>query len=92
MIGLAGSETLAQSPSERPLKILVGYAPGGPGDALARISAQILSEGLDQPVIVENRPGAGGSIAAGMVAKAPRDGMSTGWPSSRVTIWPVRGT
>ena len=74
VIGLAGSETLAQSPSERPLKILVGYAPGGPGDALARISAQILSEGLDQPVIVENRPGAGGSIAAGMVAKAPPDG------------------
>jgi tripartite-type tricarboxylate transporter receptor subunit TctC len=73
-IALTGSATLAQSPSERPLKILVGYAPGGPGDALARISAQILSEGLGQPVIVENRPGAGGSIAAGMVAKAPADG------------------
>jgi tripartite-type tricarboxylate transporter receptor subunit TctC len=73
-IVLAGSATLAQSPSERPLKILVGYAPGGPGDALARISAQILSEGLGQPVTVENRPGAGGSIAAGMVAKAQPDG------------------
>jgi len=73
-IALSGSQTLAQSPSERPLKILVGYAPGGPGDALARISAQLLSEGLGQAVIVENRPGAGGSIAAGMVAKAPPDG------------------
>lgn len=73
-IALVGSEGLAQSASERPLRIVVGYAPGGPGDALARISAEILSEGLGQRVIVENRPGAGGSIAAGMVAKAPADG------------------
>jgi tripartite-type tricarboxylate transporter receptor subunit TctC len=73
-IVLAGGETLAQSPPERPLRIVVGYAPGGMGDALARISAEILSEGLGQRVIVENRPGAGGGIAAGMVAKAPADG------------------
>jgi tripartite-type tricarboxylate transporter receptor subunit TctC len=73
-IALAGGEAPAQSPPERPLKILVGYAPGGPADALARIGAQILSEGLGQRVIVENRPGAGGSIAAGIVAKAPADG------------------
>ena len=73
-MGLAASEAVAQPPSDRPLRIVVGYAPGGMGDALARISAEILSEGLGQRVIVENRPGAGGSLAAGMVAKAPADG------------------
>ena len=73
-IGVAAGASLAQSTSERPLRIVVGYAPGGPGDALARISADILSDGLGQRVIVENRPGAGGSIAAGMAAKAPADG------------------
>jgi tripartite-type tricarboxylate transporter receptor subunit TctC len=73
-IGVVASASAAQSTSERPLRIVVGYAAGGPGDALARISAEILSDGLDRRVIVENRPGAGGSIAAGMVAKAPADG------------------
>ncbi len=72
--GVAGFDVSAQSFPTRPLKILVGYSPGGPADALARIAAQILAEGLGKPVVVENRPGAGGTIATSAAAKATPDG------------------
>src|SRR4051794_19734494 len=54
----------------KPIKILVGYAAGGSTDVTARIIAQALSERLGQPVLVENRAGAGGNIAAEAAAKA----------------------
>jgi tripartite-type tricarboxylate transporter receptor subunit TctC len=74
VLGVASCDASAQPFPTRPLKILVGYAPGGPADALARIAAQILAEGLGKPVIVENRPGAGGTIATSAAAKATPDG------------------
>jgi tripartite-type tricarboxylate transporter receptor subunit TctC len=58
----------------KPIKILVGYAAGGSTDVTARIIAQALSERLGQPVIIENRPGAAGNIAAEAAAKADPDG------------------
>src|SRR6266849_1617265 len=58
----------------RPLRIVVGFTPGGGPDITARHIAQRLGESLKQQVIVENRPGAGGTVAAGMVARAPVDG------------------
>jgi len=58
----------------RPLHIVVGFTPGGGPDITARHIAQRLGESLKQPVIVENRPGAGGTVAAGMVARSPADG------------------
>lgn len=58
----------------RPLRMLVPYAPGGGADTTARLLAGPMGQFLGQTIVVENRPGAGGSIAAGAVAAAPPDG------------------
>ena len=66
-------EAPAPYPS-RPIKIVVPLTAGGPTDTLARIIAQPLARRLGQPVVIDNRPGAGGNIGADAVAKAPADG------------------
>jgi len=59
---------------DRPIRVVVSFAAGGNSDTIIRILAPKLQEALGQPVIAENRPGAGGAIAAGVVAQAPADG------------------
>jgi tripartite-type tricarboxylate transporter receptor subunit TctC len=64
----------AQAYPARPIRVMVGFTPGGLPDITARLIGQRLSESWKQPVTVENRPGAGGNIAAQAVAAAPADG------------------
>lgn len=59
---------------DRPIKLVVGYVPGGSPDSIARAVGQKLGEILGQPVVVDNKAGAGGTIATALVAKAPADG------------------
>ncbi len=72
-LGLSGA-VLAQSFPARPVVLVVPFAAGGPTDILARTLAQAMTKNLGQSVVVENTAGAGGTIAASRVARAPSDG------------------
>ena len=75
LIGL-GAVTcgFAQSFPDKPVKVIVGFPPGSVPDIFARMLQPGLQEAWKQPLVVENRPGASGAIAAGVVARAPKDG------------------
>ena len=64
----------AQAYPTQPVRIIVGVAPGGPTDILARLMGQWLSERLGQPFVIENRPGAAGNIGTEAVVRSPPDG------------------
>src|SRR5205814_427516 len=64
----------AQDYPTRPVRMVVGFPPGGGTDVVARILAPRMSELLGQPIVIDNRPGATGTVAAGQVAKSPPDG------------------
>ena len=70
----SGRIALAESYPSRPVKIVVGFGAGGNFDIVSRLLGQWLSERLQQPVIVENRPGAGSNLATEAVVRAPADG------------------
>src|SRR5262245_885708 len=73
VVALAPS-ALAQPYPSKPIRLVVPFPPGGPLDIMGRALAQRLAESWGQPVVVDNRPGAGGGIGAELVAKSPGDG------------------
>jgi tripartite-type tricarboxylate transporter receptor subunit TctC len=74
MTALLGGTALAQDYPTKPVRLVVGFGAGGGNDIFARIIQPKLSELLGQPILVENKPGAGGTIAADFVAKSAPDG------------------
>jgi tripartite-type tricarboxylate transporter receptor subunit TctC len=90
-VGLAAtSSATAQSYPAKPVRIVVGFAPGGATDLLARILSQNLTDAWKQTVVVENRAGAAGTIGAEVVAKAAGDGYTLlVSPQSSIAIAPA---
>lgn len=86
----AGSLSAQPAWPAKPIKLLVGSPPGGPSDITARLFGEALSKRVGQPVVVENRPGAGNNLAAGIAAKAEPDGYTLVLsPDTVVTVNPL---
>jgi tripartite-type tricarboxylate transporter receptor subunit TctC len=86
---LTSGMVLAQTYPVKPIRIVVGFVPGGGTDSAARLLAQRLPDVLGQQVIVENRPGAGGMIAGDIVAKASADGYTLLMTSAPDAVLPA---
>src|SRR3954451_9036090 len=79
---LCASSATAQDWPARPVRLIVPFPAGGGTDLVARLVATRLSTAIGQPIVVETRPGAGGTIGAGAVAKAAPDGYTIGMATS----------
>lgn len=79
---LAAAQTAEPSYPSRPIRLIATYGPGSSIDIIARLVAKSLSEQMGRPVIVENKPGAGGDLGTDIVAKAAKDGYTIGFASA----------
>lgn len=80
---VVGAAQAADYP-DRPIKVLVGYSAGGSGDTIARIVTAAMAEKLGQSIVVENKPGAGSTIASTTIANAPKDGYTLGLATGNI--------
>ncbi len=86
---LAAPAARAADYPDRPVKLVLGFAPGGATDQLARVLGRQLSDRLGQPVVVENKPGAATRIGMDTVRKAPADGYTIGLATAVTTAFPL---
>jgi tripartite-type tricarboxylate transporter receptor subunit TctC len=84
--GMAHAES---SYPQRPIKLIIGFAPGGPTDAIGRVLFKRVGEELKTPIIIENRPGAGGNIGAQELLRADPDGYTLMYGTSSITTAPA---
>src|SRR5580704_5336694 len=78
LVAVLAARACAQEWPQHIIRIIVGFGPGGGTDIVGRIVGQALQDRLGQPVVIENRPGAGGTIGAEAVARAEKDGYTLG--------------
>ena len=94
LLGLAAAACLpmaawAQAYPSKPITLLVPFPPGGPTDLVARVLAKKMSEQIGQSIVIDNKPGANGNIAAVAAAKAPADGYTVLYNTSSITLSPA---
>ena len=89
LFGLAGAAPAQTAYPDKPIKLVLAFPPGGPTDLVARVLAQKLGEQMGQTVVVENKPGANGNIAAELVAKSLPDGYTVFYNTSAVALSPA---
>lgn len=87
-LAAAGGAARAQNWPTRPIRLVVPFATGGGSDFIGRFMAQRLGQALGQPMVVENRPGAGSTLGIELVVKAPPDGHTFGLIASSYTVTP----
>ncbi len=88
-LALMSCSIWAQSWPNKPVRMIIAFPPGGPTDLVSRVLAQRLSEQLGQQVIVDNKPGAGGNLAAELAARATPDGYTIFYNTSAIAIGPA---